>query len=251
MKPILTAAFALALFGALCVSDRPAPVGAETRSTTRTSTSGDGYTYGTWSSNDGQGPNDEFEYALVAPGGNSDIAMSNVHLSSRIGALQRDAERLGHRVWWFRLDDRSYVVRDRELTERAHAILRPIEELGARQGRLGAQQGQWGAMQGRLGAIQGRIGALQAQLALATAFGGPASEADRRDTEDLQRQVRELSAQARDLGAEQRDLGDRQRALGHEQGELGRKQAAASKDAQRDLMELAKEAVASGRAERD
>jgi hypothetical protein len=245
MKRILTAALALAACAVL--SDRPLPVGAETHSTTTRSSSGNGYTYGSWRSDDADGPNDEFQYALVEPGEHETMIASDADAMGEVARVQDEAKRTSQRLWWFRLEGRSYLVRDRDETAQAAKILAPIQELGARQGKLGAEQGRWGAMQGELGALQGRIGALQAQIALANAYAS--SDADRRDTEDLERQVRELRDQARELGDEQRSLGEKQRALGERQGELGRRQAVASKHAFGDLKALAKEAVANGRAE--
>jgi hypothetical protein len=220
--------------------------GASTHSTTQTSRSGDGFHYGSWS-DDSDGSRDSFQWAIVEPGAHESMSASDRDSWNTVSRVQDEAKRLGQPLFWFRMNGRSYLVRDRELTERATRIVAPMQEIGAKQGRIGAQQGKWGGLQGKLGALQGRIGAMQARIAVASM--NASSDQDRRDLADLKNQVRDLGDQARELGEEQRTLGDRQRTLGAQQGELGRQQAAASKIAIHDLKGLAKDALGSGHAE--
>jgi hypothetical protein len=244
--PARAAAWALAL--ALCAgaADRPAPAAAGTHSTTVSSNSGDGYTYGSVRDDADGGAHEAFQYALVEAGDHQDVSVSDSDAWPQVIRAQREAKRLGRPVFWFRLEDHSYLVTDAETVARASKILEPVRELGARQGAIGAEQGRWGAMQGEYGAIQGRLGALQARVALASVREG----GDDPDLDAMKREIADLRVEARDLGERQRALGERQRVLGAQQGELGRKQGAASRHSFADLRELAHDAVANGRATR-
>jgi hypothetical protein len=245
------ALWAVALGLCAVAADRPAPAGADTHSTTVTSHHGDGYAYGSVADDDAQGGKHEsFQYALVEPGEHASLSVSDGDQWPAVLRAQREAKRLDRRVFWFRLEGRPYLVTDPDLVARAAKTLQPIQELGARQGMLGAEQGRWGAMQGQLGALEGRIGALQARVALASAIDrDDRSDADKADLADLKREVEDLRVQARDLGEQQRALGEKQRALGRRQGELGRQQKTEWRSAFADLRALAKEALASGRAQ--
>ena len=256
LRPDLSrpAVWAIALGLCTFAADRPTPAGAESHSTTIHSEHGDGYAMGSVSDDDkGGGAHAAFQYALVEPGEHANLTVSDGDQWPAVIRAQKEAKRLDRRVLWFRLDGRSYLVTDADLTARAAKTLEPIQELGERQGRLGAEQGRWGAVQGQLGAMQGRIGALQARVAVAAVEesrdGANGRAADDADLAAMRRELEDLRAQVERLGAEQRSLGGRQRELGKRQGELGRQQAAESKFVFGDLRALAKEALASGRAQ--
>ena len=187
----------------------------------------------------------EFEYALIESGSSSTTSFSNDdHQWRVIDRLRAESESTGRSLIWFSLEGRGYVVRDRELVAKAHEIVEPMRVLGAEQGRVGRMQGEMGRRQGAIGRIQGRIGALQGRLAV------PGNGLSSEERADLRRELAEISAQARDLASEQGELGARQGELGARMGELGRKQALAAKRAQAELRELARDAIANGRAER-
>jgi len=252
LRPAVRRAALWAVALGLCAfaADRPAPAGADTHSTTVTSNHGDGYAYGSVSDDAQGGKHESFQYALVEPGEHASLSVSDGDQWPAVIRAQREAKRLDRRVFWFRLDGRSYLVTDADLTARAAKTLAPIQELGERQGMLGAQQGRWGALQGQLGALEGRIGALQARVAVASAMDrDERSDADDADLAALKREVEDLRAQARELAEQQRGLGEKQHALGRRQGELGRQQKTEWRSAFADLRALAKEALASGRAQ--
>jgi hypothetical protein len=170
-----------------------------------------------------------------------------------VSALQRVLRHEHAPVLWFRLDDRSYVVRDPDLVARATLIAKPVRELGRRQGELGAKQGRLGGRQAALGggqaALAVRQAALSARLARIAAL-------DRNDESTLderrriERALSDLGAQQGALGAEQGPIGAQQGELGRVQGELGREQARASRQAGVEMRDLAEQAIRDGKAER-
>jgi len=247
------AVWALALGLCAFAADRPAPAGADTHSTTVTSHHGDGYAYGSVSDDDERGGKHEaFQYAVVEPGEHASLSVSDGDQWPAVLRAKQEAKRLDRRVFWFRLDGHPYLVTDPDIVARAAKAVEPMQELGARQGMLGAEQGRWGAMQGELGAMQGRIGALQARVALASALegrDGAHGRADDADLDAMEKELEDLRAQMHQLSADQHALGERQRQLGRRQGDLGRQQSLYSKSAFADLRALAKEALASGRAQ--
>ena len=133
---------------------------------------------------------------------------------------------------WFRVDGKSWVVRDPAVIAEGRRLLEQVWDLGAKQGALGAKQGTLGAEQGRLGAEQGALGARQATAALRDEF------------------IEDLSARMAELGRRQGELGRRQGELGRQQGELGRKMALAMSDASEGLSRLLEKAMKDGTAVR-
>src|SRR5256885_12542524 len=77
-------------------------------------------------------------------------------------AVARLQERYGTRFFWFERDGEAYVVSDAKQIERAMAIVRPQQELGARQAALGRKQAALGEQQAALGLKQAAIGMRQA-----------------------------------------------------------------------------------------
>jgi len=194
------------------------------------------------------GHEDPFQYALIEKGSMTTGAVSDRDRWRAVGDLQREVNASGRECLWFAIDQRSYVIRDAALLDRAHAILQPMNELGRQQGRLGAQQGELGRQQGELGRLQGRIGTLQGRVARLQAMRSDDDDV-RAQLDDLQQQLRELGGQARMIGARQQELGARQRELGERQRELGEQQRIASARATRELRELARDAIDDGKAE--
>lgn len=139
-------------------------------------------------------------------------------------------ERLGDRYASFRLDDVRYVIYDDATLDKIDEAIRPQVEIGKRQGELGAKQGA-------IGAEQAAIGAQQATIGMEMAFAGSSRK-------------RELGERQRELGEKQRELGERQQELGEKQRELGEKQREASRQAQKELDKIFREAVRTGIARR-
>lgn len=164
----------------------------------------------------------------------------------------------GEALWWVREGKQRYVVRDAATLAQLHQAYAPLQalsqkqsELGQKQGELGKAQGELGARQGELGARQGAIAARVAQLAVeqnaAAISGKPVAQERQLQTE---REQQALSRQMQALAAEQQALGARQSELGREQGELGKRQDAALAQLRGLGERLAREAIASGKAQR-
>jgi hypothetical protein len=145
---------------------------------------------------------------------------------SRAKALRRGDEAL----LYVRQGGARYVIRDAQILARAEAIMKPQQELGARQGALGAQQGELGARQGELGAQQARLGSLMADAGV--------------------RRAGDLGAQIGELGRRQAELGARQAELGSRQAELGRQQARLAALARPKFEALVADAIRRGLAQR-
>ena len=141
------------------------------------------------------------------------------------------AYRNGHEgLLYVRQGSAAYVIRDPATLRQAKAILKPQEDLGARQGELGRRQGELGAKQGELGAEQGRLGALQANA--------------------RPREAAVLARQQGELGRRQGELGEQQGELGRQQGELGREQARLADIARGQIRVLIDDAIRRGLAQR-
>lgn len=151
-------------------------------------------------------------------------------------------------VFWFRVDDRNFVVRDPEMVARATGLSEPVRELGRRQGQLGARQAELGDQQARLGERQARLGERQERLSEASArLSLGVSGNDRREGElerrKLEAAMRDLEREMRELEASQRPLSRMQADLGAQQSDLGREQARISEAVGRKMRELAEEAM--------
>jgi bla regulator protein BlaR1 len=192
----------------------------------------------------------EFGWSLFDPSNGSSTCNTNGDDWQDIQRALRDEK---DEVFWFRLDDRRYVIRDRALVARASEIVAPMQELGKRQGELGARQGALGAKQGALGARQGQLGARQAamsaRLARAALLAGDDEDGlSRRERREIEDAMRELGEMQRELGRQQVPLGRLQAELGQQQGELGRQQAKEAARAGVELRRLAEEAIRDGKA---
>src|SRR5258705_2055210 len=112
-----------------------------------------------------------YSYGFTDDGGEFSYAVIGPNQSTHVGSYGSDWEEIrrlinsDREVVWFSLSGRDYVIRRAQWVARAREIVKPMEELGGRQGRLGAQQGNLGAQQAAIGAKQARIGARQGVLA--------------------------------------------------------------------------------------
>jgi hypothetical protein len=216
---------------------------AGSHTTTTSTTSGDGYAYGRMSE---QGRT-TFEWAIIENDHNTSCSISDEDHWGVIKKLQKEVDTTDRPIFWFERDDQGYVIRDQDLVDKALEIVKPMGMIGGEQGKLGAIQGELGRQQGMLGALQGQAGAIQGRLA---ALSINADDKGRAEIEALSRELEALQTQLRDIGRKQAMLGERQRELGARQEELGHKQAEASKRAQNELVELATQALKSGKAEK-
>ena len=172
----------------------------------------------------------------------------------------RDARSQQHgeeALWWFRDGSKRYVVRDAATLAKLKQAYAPLQALGSQQSDLGEEQGELGRQQGTLGARQGDLGARQAEISARVAqlaaeqstaalSGKPLSQQRQQQAErEQQALAREMDA----LAAQQVSLGTRQGALGRRQSELGKRQEAALEQLRAQGERLAREAVASGKAQ--
>lgn len=170
---------------------------------------------------------------------------------------------------WFERDGKSYVISDPALYNQAKDYLRPIEELGRRQGELGREQGRLGEEQGRLGELQASASEPAPDLSKEIANVQAALEKlqqTKRNAEikqdelaDMQSRLADLQGQLGDLqgkigekqakfGDQQAKLGEQQAKLGEQQAELGRQQAQLSKEVTSKMEALIDSAMRSGKA---
>jgi len=172
----------------------------------------------------------------------------------------RDARSQQHgeeALWWFRDGSKRYVVRDAATLAKLKQAYAPLQALssqqsglGEEQGELGRQQGLLGAEQGELGARQATIGARVAQLAAeqsTAAISGKPMPQERQQQAEREQQA--LARQMQALAAQQESLGTRQGALGRRQSDLGKRQEAALEQLRAQGERLAREAIASGKAQ--
>jgi bla regulator protein BlaR1 len=169
---------------------------------------------------------DRQSYVLFASDSDSVSMSGSTDDIRRARAVRNGQEAL----LYFRQGSDVYVIRDPATLRQAKAILKPQEDLGARQGELGRRQGELGRRQGELGAEQGRLGALQAN--------------------SPPREAAELGRQQGELGRRQGELGAQQGELGRQQGELGREQARLARIAQEKIKVLLADAIRRGVAQR-
>jgi hypothetical protein len=155
---------------------------------------------------------------------------------------------------WISQDGDEWIIRDRALIARARASVEPMQRLGNEMGRLGGEMGQLGAQQGRFGAEMGRLGARQGMLAARLAVLGLRDEDDpavEREAEAIEREMDELSRQQDAFeGRRESSAEGRMDDLGEKMDELGERMEQLSQRAERELRALAREAIASRRAER-
>jgi len=163
---------------------------------------------------------------------------------------------------WFERDEKSYIIRDQALIDRARQLWAPQEELGRRQEELGKQQEVLGRQQQELGArmqaVRVKVPDMTAELdklktelkqlgpdATVEQIGRIQSEIGR-----LQSRIGEIQSHAGEeqgkLGDEMGVLGEKQGKLGQQQGELGRQQGELAEKASREMKQLLDDAIKKG-----
>jgi hypothetical protein len=195
-------------------------------------------------------------YVLVRPN-DSSVAMSgSTRDLRRARSLAQGAK---EPVLYLRRDEQEYLIRDPDTLKAFEAALKPLEQLGAKQGELGAQQGALGAKQGELGARMGELGAKQgelgqrhAELALARIQqqrAGKESPEIERQQQELDRAQEELSRQMDALGEQMDVIGRQMDAVGEQMEAEGEKMEAQSREAEKKINTLLDDAVRKGVAE--
>lgn len=182
------------------------------------------------------GFDDDFEYARVDRRDGHDHSTFSTSTTAW-ERVDRLLDKEDGPVFWFSLDGQAYLVRDAATVAEARRIVRPMHELGKKQGKLGAKQGVLGA---RLAALAGR----------SVSRGGRERASMRAERRRIEEEMEELGRQMEQLGGRQAPLGEEQAILGAQQAELGRQQSFASKKAGEDLRRVARRARDEGRARR-
>ena len=166
---------------------------------------------------------------------------------------------------WFQRDEKSYVIRDQALVDRAKAFWAPQEEIGKKQEALGKQQEALGKQQeqiaAKMQAIRVNVPDMTAELEKLKAelnqLGSGASVEQvghiQSEIGELQSKMGNLQSHAGDqqgkIGEEMGALGEKQGKLGELQGELGRQQGELWHEASRQMKQLLDEAIAKGLAQ--
>lgn len=217
----------------------------------------------TWSTgNEG----DHFAYVLVKKSQSkhdgrtrTDNSSSGSGETEDFRAARNARDRLGVDLLWARVDDRTYVIRDKATMDDVEEILLPQELLGHQQGLLGKSQSRLGREQSKLGRDQAELGVRQARLSarqsqLSSEIARRAAQG--RDTGDLDREMRalasaqdEIGRRQSELGEEQSKLGEQQAELGNRQSELGTQQGELAKEAERKIESVVRRATKSGLAQ--
>jgi beta-lactamase regulating signal transducer with metallopeptidase domain len=202
------------------------------------------------------GDEEDKAYVLVRPN-DSSVAMSgSTRDLRRARSLAQGAK---EPVLYLRRDEQEYLIRNPDTLKAFEAALKPLEQLGAKQGELGAQQGALGAKQGELGARMGELGAKQgelgqrhAELALARIQqerAGKESPEIERQQQELDRAQEELSRQMDALGEQMDVIGRQMDAVGDQMEAEGEKMEAQSREAEKKINTLLDDAVRKGVAE--
>jgi beta-lactamase regulating signal transducer with metallopeptidase domain len=181
----------------------------------------------------------------------------------------RHAEKLKKQISgdfiWFERDEKSYIIRDPAMIDRARKLWAPQEELGKKQEELGKQQEALGKQQEELGKkmeqVQVKVPDMTAELdrlkAKVQKLGANATMEQLGDLQseigDLQSKIGEIQSQAGEqqskLGEQMGALGEKQGKLGEEQGKLGEQQGELAEQASRQMKELLNEAIQNGKAQ--
>ena len=166
---------------------------------------------------------------------------------------------------WFQRDEKSYVIRDQAMIDRAKQFWAPQEELGKKQEALGKQQEALGKQQEQLGAkmreirvnvpdMTAELEKLKAELRQLSS-GATVEQIGHLQSEigQLQSKIGNIQSHAGDqqgkIGEEMGALGEKQGKLGEQQGELGRQQGELWREASRQMKQLLDEALAKGLAQ--
>ncbi len=216
---------------------------------------GSGFSYG-------YGFDDEDRYVIVS-GKSDSFTMSGSSQDAR------HAERLKKEIKgdfiWFQRDEKSYIIRDQAIVDRARKLWAPQEELGKKQEELGKQQEALGEQQEALGNkmeqvrvnIPDMTAALDKLKAKLQKLGPSATMEQIGDLQseigDLQSKIGDIQSAAGEqqgkLGEEQGALGEKQGKLGEEQGKLGEQQAELARKANIEMKEILDQAIKDGKAQ--
>jgi hypothetical protein len=218
--------------------------------------SGSSHHRGNWY---GYGFDDEQRFVIVS--GKTD-AFTMSGSSEDVRHAEKLRERIPGDFIWFQRDEKSYIIRDKAMVERARQLWAPQEELGRKQEVLGKQQEALDKQQEELGArmekvrvkvpdMTDELDKLKAELkqlgpdATVEQIGRIQSEMG-----ELQSRVGEIQSHAGDeqgkLGEEMGALGEQQGKLGEQQGELGRQQGELAQKATREMKQLLDDAIKKG-----
>jgi bla regulator protein blaR1 len=197
--------------------------------------------------------------------------------SSNFGSWSEDEKREPDTIT-FDSGGKRYIIRDRATVEEASGLLRPMQELGHKQGELGKQQAALGEKQRALGEKQmalvqapldpATMRHLQEQLRdLESKLHGIDIEKELKTAQEAMERLGDLQSKLGEmqshmaaaqglmgekqglLGEEQGKLGEQQGRLGQMQGQLGEQQAREAKRIERRLQELIRRAQERGLAQ--
>jgi hypothetical protein len=230
----------------------PAQVTHTTRATKKSSTHSS-YAYGY---------DDNLRFVIVS-GKNDSLTMSGMHEDwEQLDELKKKIQ--GDFIW-FRLNGKSYIIRDQVTVDRAKSFWAPQEEVGKKQEALGQQQEALGKQQEELGAKMEQVHVTIPDMTkdlekLQTLVKQLNSSATVEQIGELQSQIGELQSklgtvqsragdQQSKLGEEMGALGEKQGKLGEQQGELGRQQGELAERANQQMKQLLDEAITKGTAQ--
>ena len=209
------------------------------------------------------GYDDDDERFIIVSGKSDSYTMSGSRQDIR--HVERLKKGIPGAFIWFQRDEKSYIIRDQAIVDRARAFWAPQEELGKQQETLGKQQEELGKKQEALGKkmeevrvnVPDMTAALDALKAKLQKLGPTATMEQVGDLQseigELQSKIGEIQSRAGEqqgkLGEEQGKLGEEQGKLGEQQGELGRRQGELAREASIKMKALLDEAIKNGKAE--
>ena len=238
------------------VDELPAPVAEhpDSESEEQNVSSGMGHSYS-------YGYDDEERFVIVS-GKSDSLTMSGNSEDAR--HAQKLKKTIPGDFIWFERDEKSYIIQDAALIERARKLWLPQEELGRKQEELGKQQEELGRQQEELGKkmeevrvqvpdMTAELDKLKAELK-ALSSGATVEQVGNLQSEigELQGKIGEIQSHAGDqqskLGEEMGALGEKQGKLGEQQGKLGERQGELARKAVREMRILLDQAIKNGKA---
>jgi beta-lactamase regulating signal transducer with metallopeptidase domain len=167
---------------------------------------------------------------------------------------------------WFERDEKSYIIRDPAIVDRAKKLWEPQQDLGNSQETFAKQQEELrkaeDELRQKMEDIRVKVPDLSVDLEKLKADVKKLNESGatmeqfgdlQREIGDLQRRLGEINwdavRQQAQLGMQQGDLGRKMGELGRQQGQLGREQAERARQAAQEMKELLDDAIARGLAQ--
>jgi bla regulator protein BlaR1 len=164
---------------------------------------------------------------------------------------------------WFKREGRAYVIRDKQMLDRAHAVFIHLNELSKAQRMLEERQTMFRAMQKELSAkeaaVRQQVHALNNKVddANDAVVKATADEVNRNENPShkaqLEANLREAderrhraAAHREEFAARQREIGKQQKAVGAEQEAIGRQQEHLSRSVEWEMRTLFEQALAAG-----